>query len=85
MAAASAFVLRLTSDPANGQSYDVGQWPANADMRDPHQFAISERWWDHNVAAQRAAAFNRGATPPAAWTSAQGSGGKPNPGGSKHS
>ena len=72
---ATPYTVRIASDQFD-HVYDVGQWPTGADIRDPSQFLVNEAWYDPNVAAARAVGFNRGLTPPSAW-SPYGGGAKP--------
>ena len=53
------YTYRLAVNPLTGDhGYDVGRWPAGADLNDPTQFEVAEHVYGQSDAAARAVALN---------------------------
>ena len=56
---ASPFTYRAAVNPLTGEhGYDIGRWPAGADLNDPMQFAVVDHSYDQVDAMLRANALN---------------------------
>ena len=55
----SPMVWRLAVGPNGDHGYEVGYWPANANLNDPSEFIVIEGVYGQQEAAQRAAVLNQ--------------------------
>ena len=63
MTTATPYTYRLATHPTTGDhGYEIGRWPAHADLNDPAQFEVVDHSYEPVAAMLRANALN--AAPP---------------------